>query len=158
MPNLNALAAEVYFGEVIPNPNATVPSLEIQPLAITNTPPAPGNIVVAQAPSGSVTGRASTWEYANSELAVTYYTTNLANGDNGIANPSPQANVTPGIAPNGPSVGLKADVQTTPAVVQGSGTTPGTPAMLASAIQNSIAGLPTGSLAVFNYGSSIGNI
>jgi hypothetical protein len=78
----------------------------------TNTAPA-----VPQSPSGSVTNQASTWEYANSELAVQYYTAALVSAaQKGVAfnfqggTPAPALNI----------------AQTTPAAPTGSFTQQGT--------------------------------
>ncbi len=110
-----------------------------------------------QSPSGSVTGQASTWEFANSELAATYYTTNL-NETDGVANPSPQANVTPGVAPNGPSVGNKIDAQTLPTAPTGSFAMQGKVAITnLTSITASFAGIDPKSISVNNFGAT-GNV
>ncbi|HLX84849.1 MAG TPA: hypothetical protein VKR59_13180 [Terriglobales bacterium] len=88
--------------------------------APTATPPATGGLVPPQSPSGSVTNQASTSEYANSELAATNFTTQLQDAaQKGDAFTNCPA-VAPGVAPYGPCVGLKEDVQTTPSAPSGS--------------------------------------
>jgi hypothetical protein len=72
------------------------------------TPPPTGQLAPPQSPSGSVTGEAGTWEFTNSELATTYYTSNLVSAaHNGTAfgsgdEPSPGLNVAE-TTPNPPS-------------------------------------------------------
>lgn len=157
MPNLNAIAQEVYIGKAVPNLSASTPVLQLQPLALANTPPATRLLAPPQSPSGSVTGQASTWEFTNSQLAATYYTTNL-NGTDGMVNPSPLKQVTPGTAPNGPSVGNKIDSQTLPTAPTGSYVMSGAASITnLLAITSSFAGVPAAQIAVFNYGAQ-GNI
>src|SRR5208282_1814288 len=142
-----------------PNLAATKPILEIQPLPLANTPPSPGAIVVPQSPSGSVTNQASTWEYANSEMAVQYYTTNLTKaGDDQVVNPNPQPNVVAGTAPFGAVVGNKIDAQTLPTAPTGTFSSSGAAAITnLTSITASFAGIDPKSIAVFNLGQ-VGNI
>ena len=158
--NYNATAHEVFIGAVTPNLAATNPILELQPLPLANTPAATGSLVPPQSPSGSVTNQASTWEYTNSEMAVQYYTTNLTKaGDDGVVLPNPQPNVVAGSAPYGAVVGNKIDSQTLPVAPTGSYVMQGTNAISnLLSITASFAGIPAAQIAVFNFGSSLGNI
>lgn len=81
MANLNALAHEIRVGDVIPNLSALAPVLELQPLPLANTPPATGTISVPQAPSGSVTGQAATFNYTNTITSTKEYLTNVLEVD-----------------------------------------------------------------------------
>jgi len=159
--NYNALATEIDISQAVFNPSAAVPSLELQTLPLSNVPPATGTIIVPQAPSGSVTGESSTWEYANTELAAKYFTSNLINAaHDGTSNPSPQTAVTPGTAPNGPSVGgTQPTLETTPSAPSGSYAMQGVTAIANTlSISYSFAGVSPAAIQVYNFGSSLGNI
>ena len=160
MANLNATAHEVSVGNVIGNLSAPAPILELQPLALADTPPPTGNLVPPQSPSGSVTGQASTWEYANAKMAVQYYTTNLKNAQaDGIVNPSPPTQVTAGTAPYGPSIGnSQPTLETTPNAPSGSYSMQGATAITnLTSITVSFAGIAAAQIAVYNFGAT-GNI
>jgi hypothetical protein len=131
-----------------------------QPPVGTGTPPPTGDLDPAQSPSGSVTGQSSTWEFANSEMAVEYETTNLVAAlQDQTADPSPQTSVTPGTAPLGPSIGGKIPtLETIPSAPSGSFEMFGTPAISNTlAISESFAGVSPAEIAVFNFGAT-GNI
>ena len=71
--------------------------------APTATPTKPST--PPQSPSGSVTGESSTWEFANGELATSYYTSNLVSAaHDGVSfgggdEPSPALNVAETLRP-----------------------------------------------------------
>jgi hypothetical protein len=96
-----------------------------------------------QSPSGSVIGEASTWEYANGELAATFYTSNLVSAaHDGVAfgggdEPSPALNV----------------AQTLPAAPSGSSYEQQGAVAISNtlAISESFAGLNPASVAVNNF-------
>ena len=82
---VSGLAVEVFLAEAVPNLSASQSSLTAN-TNITNTPGATGLLTPAQSPSGSVTGQASTWEFANTELAVQFQTARLVAAQNdGVA-------------------------------------------------------------------------
>ena len=107
------------------------------------TPPPTGQLAPPQSPSGSVTGEASTWEYANGELAATFYTSNLVSAaHDGVAfgggdEPSPALNV----------------AQTLPAAPSGSNYEQQGAVAISNvlAISESYAGLAPASVAVNNW-------
>jgi hypothetical protein len=116
--------------------------------------PAPAVNVAQTVPSPS------TWEFANSEMAVEYERSNIiAAQQDQTADPSPQTAVTPGAAPLGSSVGGKIPVlETIPSAPSGSFEMFGTPAIANTlAISESFAGVSPAEIAVFNFGAT-GNI
>ncbi len=113
------------------------------------TPPPTGQLAPPQSPSGSVTGEASTWEFANGELAAQYFTSNLVSAaHNGVAfgsgdEPSPGLNIAETL-PAAPS-GASYEQQGATAISN------------VLAISESFAGLNPASVAVNNFGAT-GNV
>jgi hypothetical protein len=107
-------------------------------------PPSTGLLYQENAPSGaSLTPRAfeDGWNFTNSQLSTQRIVSSLVSAANdGIAF-NYQTPVTPGTAPNGPCVGLKTDVQTTPSAPTGSFVQQGVPQISNSqSVVTSIAG------------------
>jgi hypothetical protein len=94
-----------------------------------------------QSPSGSVTGQSSTWEFDNSELAATYYTSSMVSASrDGVAfgsgdEPSPGLNVS----------------ETTPGVPSGSSYEQQGVVAISNVASITIAGTPQNEIAVFNW-------
>ncbi len=125
-----------------PAPGDTTPTYA--PSATPSEPSTP-----PQSPSGSVTGQSSTWEFNNSELAATFYTSNMVSASrDGVAfgngdEPSPGLNVsetTPGV-PSGSSYEQQGAVAIS----------------TLAAITSSFAGIAPASIQVNNFGST-GNV
>jgi hypothetical protein len=115
--------------------------------APTATPSKPST--PPQSPSGSVTGESSTWEFANGELATSYYTSNLVSAaHDGVAfgggdEPSPALNV----------------AQTLPAAPSGLSYEPQGAVAISNlvSITASYAGIAPASIQVNNFGAT-GNV
>ena len=145
-----AMAHEILVAAAVPNLSATQPQLKKGNSNLADTPPAPGTITVPQAPSGSVTNQAATYNFNNTITSTKKYTQALVAAAENATVFNFTSAVTPGVAPLGSSVGLKEDIQTTPSAPTGTFSLSGT-AAISNAAAVVLAGLPQAQQAFFKF-------